>query len=279
MALVDVDLTPRIGSELKVDKKTLLDGTASGEIRAILEQRGVILIRGIEFSDSEQLAFAGTLGNIRDEFGHKIMAITPDKTINPAYAEFFDANVFWHLDGAWEDVPPLASILVPRVIAPTGGETEFANVYAAYDDLSDADKALIEDLEVVHTMEAAVGRAIANPTEEQLTTWRNYPTKVHPLVWHHRTGRKSLALSSTVSHVQGMERTESDALLARLVAFATQPQYVYQHKWRMGDLLMWDNTGTLHRVQPFDKASGRRLERVTLLGEESLDRLQVEPAE
>jgi alpha-ketoglutarate-dependent taurine dioxygenase len=119
-------------------------------------------------------------------------------------------------------------------------------------------------------MEAAVRPAFGNPTEDQLQAWRNYPTRIHPLVWHHRSGRKSLALSSTVSHVIDMDRAQSEALLHRLMAFATKREYVYQHHWQMNDVLMWNNTGTLHRVLPFDKACGRRLQRVTLLGEEPL---------
>jgi len=271
MALATVDLTPRIGTEIKTDKAALLSGAHASEIRALLEARGVLLFRGIDIDDDEEIAFAATLGALREEFGHRSMAITPDKKINPIFADYFDANIFWHLDGAWEDVPPLASILTPRVLSPTGGETEFANVYAAYESLPEADKRLLQGLKAVHTMEAAISAAISDPTPEQLTAWRNYPTKIHSLVWNHRTGRKSLALSSTVSHIVGMERAESDALLRRLMNFATQREYVYQHRWQMGDVVMWNNTGTLHRVIPFDKASGRRLQRVTLLGEEPLD--------
>ena len=91
-----------------------------------------------------------------------------------------------------------------------------------------------------------------------------------PLVWTHASGRKSLVLSSTAVRIEGMARAEGDALLARLAEHATRPTYVYRHRWRMGDVLLWDNTGTIHRVLPFDMASGRRLHRVTLLGEESL---------
>jgi alpha-ketoglutarate-dependent taurine dioxygenase len=270
MKLATTDLTPHIGTEIKIDKATLLSGTHAADIRRLLEQRGVLLFRGIQIDDAQQLAFAATLGSLRSEFGHQVMAITPDKKVNPVFADYFDANIFWHLDGAWEDVPPLASILTPRILAPSGGETEFATAYHAYEDLPEADKQLLHGLKAVHTMEAAVGPAFANPTAEQLTAWRNYPTRIHPLIWQHRSGRKSLALSSTISHVLDMDRAESDALLQRLMAFVTQRKYVYQHQWQMNDILIWNNTGTLHRVLPFDKNSGRRLQRVTLLGEEPL---------
>ena len=263
-----VDLTPRIGTEVETDKATLLSGALAEEIRSLLEKRGVLLFRGIQLDDEQEIAFAATLGSLRAEFGHRSMAITPDKKFNPIFADYFEANVFWHFDGAWEDVPPLASILTPRVLAPAGGETEFADAYGAYEDLPDADKKLLQGLKAVHTMEAAVAPAFPNPTEKQLEAWRNYPTRIHPLVWRHRSGRRSLALSSTISHVLDMDRQQSDALLRRLMAFATKREYVYQHQWKINDVLMWNNTGTLHRVLPFDKGSNRRLQRVTLLGEE-----------
>ncbi len=270
MNLDTIDLTAQIGTEIKTDKETLLAGACAAEIRTLLEQRGVLLFRGIEFNDEEEIAFAATLGSLREEFGHRIMAITPDKKINPVFADYFEANIFWHFDGAWEDVPPLASILTPKVLAPAGGETEFADAYAAYENLPEADKKILRELKAVHTMEAAIGSAIANPTGDQVRAWRNYPIRIHPLVWHHRSGRKSLALSSTISHVLDMDRVDSDSLLRRLMAFATKREYVYQHRWQMNDVLMWNNTGTLHRVLPFDKSSGRRLQRVTVLGEEPL---------
>jgi alpha-ketoglutarate-dependent taurine dioxygenase len=92
--------------------------------------------------------------------------------------------------------------------------------------------------------------------------------RTHPLIWRHHTGRKSLLLSTSASHIAGMHPAESHALLRRLMDWATQPQYVYRHSWQMNDLLMWDNTGTMHRVLPYDVACGRRLHRFTLEGVE-----------
>jgi alpha-ketoglutarate-dependent taurine dioxygenase len=108
-----------------------------------------------------------------------------------------------------------------------------------------------------------------SPSPEQLAHWAKFPARVHPLVWRHVSGRRSLLLSSSVTRIVGMEERESDALLAWLTEWATQPKYVYRHQWRLGDLLIWDNTGTMHRAMPFDLESGRRLHRVTLEGIES----------
>ena len=89
-------------------------------------------------------------------------------------------------------------------------------------------------------------------------------------MWTHASGRKSLVLGATASHVEGLEPEESQALLDRLLEHSTQAQYVYQHEWHVGDLVIWDNTGTMHRVIPYSAASGRIMHRTTLVGEEPL---------
>ena len=94
--------------------------------------------------------------------------------------------------------------------------------------------------------------------------------KIHPLIWHHRSGRKSIAAGVSAEYVVGMDRAESDELLEWLAEWCAQPQFVFRHEWQMGDLLIWDNTGTMHRVLPYAADSGRRLHRVTLVGEEPL---------
>ena len=270
MALTARQLTPRIGSEIFAHRTDLLAGTHAAEIRALLAERGVLLLRGGDFSDDEEITFGKTIGRVRDDFGHSVMPITFDKAFNPKFADYFRSNTLWHFDGSWDDVPPFASILTPRVLSATGGETEFANLYAAYDDLPNAAKAMLDNVRVIHSMEASLRRAVPDPSEEQERAWNDFPEHPVPLVWRHASGRKSLVLSSTAVRIEGMERAEGDALLARLTAHATGPHYVYRHIWRMGDVLIWDNTGTAHRVLPFDIESGRRLHRVTLLGEETL---------
>ena len=117
-------------------------------------------------------------------------------------------------------------------------------------------------------MQAALFPAFPDATVAQVQNWFTYPTRTHPLVWQHKSGRKSLVLSTSASHIVGMHPADSRALLDRLMTHATQEQYVYRHQWQMGDLLIWDNTGTMHRVRPYDSACGRELHRFTLNGEE-----------
>jgi alpha-ketoglutarate-dependent taurine dioxygenase len=270
MALETVDLTPRIATEVKLDKAALLSGRHVPELRALLEQRGVLVFRDIHLDDEEEMSLADTLGTLRQDFGRPIMRVTFDKSMNKDHADYFHATFLWHVDGTSDDYPPLASILTPRVLAPEGtGQTEFANTYAAWDDLPEADKAMLENLQVAHTQSFALPLYTA-PSKEQLARIERLGMKIQPLVWKHRTGRKSLVLGASVERVMGMDRAESCELIEKYQAWATRPDYVYQHQWRMGDVLMWDNTGTMHRVLPYDKECGRRLHRVTLVGEEPL---------
>ena len=275
MALTTIDLKPRVGSQIDTDLATLLGGAVAADIRALLVQRGVVIVRGVEMNDDRQRAFTRTLGDLRlgtvkKEGEEGLMKVTFDKKENPTYAEFFPGTFFWHMDGTYEEVPPFATVLTPRVLAPSGGQTEFANNYAAYEDLPDSEKTFLEKLQVVHTMQASQLPAIPNATVEQFALWHSYPVRTHPLVWRHKSGRKSLVLSTSASHIVGMHPAESHALLRRLMSWATQPQYVYQHSWKMNDLLIWDNTGTMHRVLPYDMDCGRRLHRFTLNGEEAV---------
>jgi alpha-ketoglutarate-dependent taurine dioxygenase len=275
MAFTTLDLKPRVGSQVETDLDTLLSGSVAAELRELLVQRGVVIVRGVEMNDEQQRAFTRTLGDLRlgtvkKEGEDGLMKVTFDKKENATYAEFFPGTFFWHMDGTYEQIPPFATVLTPRVLAPSGGQTEFANNYAAYEDLPDSEKKSLEKLRVVHTMFAAMLPAVPDADDEQVALWRTYPVTTHPLVWRHRSGRKSLVLSTSASHIVGMHPAESHALLQQLMTWATQPQYVYQHTWQMNDLLIWDNTGTMHRVRPYDVSCGRRLHRFTLNGEESI---------
>jgi len=259
------ELTPRVGSEIKIDVSTLLSGSAASEIRSLLELRGVVIVRGVNLDDDQLIEFSKTLGTLsqdQKEGGTGVFKVTFDETENPTGLQYLDGTKYWHMDRVDLDVPPLASILTPRVLAPTGGETEFANTYAAYQDLPESEKKYLDTLDVVHTFEA------------QLKNWRDFPPKTQPLVWQHRSGRKSLAIGIHASPIIGIDRQQSDEILSRLMHWATRPEYVYRHAWEMGDLLIWDNTGTMHRAMPFDRCSGRRLHRATLVGEEPLSRRQ-----
>ena len=265
-------LTPRIGSEVRTNRAQLLSGALNAEFRELLEQRGVLVFPGMEISDDELQEFGKTIGQLQggSTYQGAIFKVTFDGEHNPHGRTYLDGTFEWHIDRTDADVPPFGSMLTPRVLAPSGGETEFASTYAAYEALPEADKRLVEGLRVEHRVDAPIRRRTPNPTPEQLKAFTLKEPKVHPMVWLHKSGRKSLVLGMSAVRVLGMDEAESDALLERLMAWSIQPQFVYSHTWRMGDLVIWDNTGTMHRAMPFDPDSGRRLHRVTLEGEEPI---------
>lgn len=265
-----IDLTPRIGAEIRIDKGALLGGQHGAAIREVLQRRGVVIIRGLGLTKDEQLAVAATLGKVQQQGDKGIFPITLDPKIGGFTAEYLKGSFFWHIDGASDDVPNFAAMLTARALSATGGETEFANTYAAWDDLPEDEKKRLDGLKVVHSMEVSQRYVNPCPSVAELTAWQLRKPKIHPLVWTHASGRKSLVLGSTADRIEGMGIEEGRMLLCQLMEHATQPQYVYHHKWTIGDLLIWDNTGTMHRVTPYDPDSGRLLSRTTLDAEEAL---------
>jgi alpha-ketoglutarate-dependent taurine dioxygenase len=266
-----VDLTPRIGSEIRTDLDTLLSGREAPRIRETLEQRGAVFFRGLDISDEQQVAIAKTLGSIVANEGEDgIYKISLDENVNQR-AKYLKGSLFWHFDGSLQPYPNLATLLRAIKLSEAGGETEFCNTYAAYDDLPETDKELIADLRVVHSAERSQYYVTPEMSYEEITFWQKSPTKACPIVWTHQSGRKSLLLGATADYIIGMSAEESRALLARLRDWATQPQYVYRHEWQLGDLLIWDNTGTMHRALPYAVDSGRLMHRTILAGEEPLN--------
>ena len=270
LTLPTQEIHPRIGTEIHADKATLLSGDHAGEIRDLLEQRGVLVFPRIGFSDDEQVAFTETLGTLATERkGEKVYNVTLDKEVNKQ-ADYLKGSLYWHLDGTMNEVPILASLLSSKVLpSDGGGDTEFCNTYAAYDALSDEDKAQIEELRVVHSTWTTLMYYEPEPELKTLQAMMAIGERELPLVWRHRSGRKSLVLGCTAGHVVGSDPRTSTELRVRLREWSTQPQFVYRHKWSVGDLVIWDNTGTMHRARPYNPDSGRLLNRTKLEGEES----------
>lgn len=269
MTLTIREVTPRIGTEIRADKETLLSGAHAAKIRELLEQRGVLVFPRIHFTDEEQIRFTQTLGTFAPEMrGEKVYQITLDTKIN-AQADYLKGSLYWHLDGTMNEVPILASLLSSKVLAPTGGDTEFCNTYAAYEDLPEADKQRFAKLRVMHSAWNTLFYYDPEPSIETLRGMMAIGDRELPLVWTHRSGRKSLVIGCTARHIVDMDFKKSAELLVQLRDWATQPQFVYRHQWSVGDLVIWDNTGTMHRATPYDPNCGRMLHRTKLAGEEA----------
>jgi alpha-ketoglutarate-dependent taurine dioxygenase len=264
-----------IGAEVVgADAASILDPEAARACLDALETHGVLVFRELGLDDAAQAAFTRTLGEPvllgSGQSPHpEIFTVTLDPQVSRA-AEYLKGTFWWHIDGATDDVPTRASLLSARSVADDGGDTEFAGTYAAYEALPAAEQARCRQLRVVHSLEASQRPVYPDPTAEQLGAWRSGPRKEHPLVWHHATGRRSLVLGVTADHVVGMGLDEGRALLARLLEWATQPRFVYRHRWRVGDLVIWDNRGTMHRALPYSPRSNRRMHRTTLVGDEAI---------
>ncbi len=268
------DVAPNIGSAIRTDKQTLLSGAKAREIRELMEKRGVIVFPKINLTDEEQIAFTHTLGTFAHEVGESksgmdtVYPITMDPKVNPN-ASYLRGAFFWHIDGTMSDMPILASIMSARALAKAGGETDFCNTYAAFDALPEDEKRAIEKLKVVHAMWRSQLYHDPEPDYASMKLWQSIGKNTLPLVWKHKSGRKSLVLGATALQVEGMDMFESELLLVRLREWATGPEFSYRHTWSLGDMVIWDNTGTMHRATQYDYDSGRLMHRTKLEGEEA----------
>lgn len=258
---------PLIGAVVNSDKETLLSGRHAKEIRKLLDDRGVIVFSKIDFTEEEQVEFTKTLGKFAREMTGDTFKITMDKKINPM-ADYTRGAFYWHIDGTMDRIPLFASMLTAKKLAPTGGNTEFCNTYAAWDALPEEEKAELENLKVVHSLVNAQLFVQPEPSLAEFEGWARLGTNELPLVWTHTSGRKSLVLGSTAEYVVGMDPVESRRLLVRLREWATQEQFSLSHSWAIGDTVIWDNTGTMHRAEWYDPTSDRMMHRTKLRGEE-----------
>ncbi len=248
----------------------MLSGEYAAELRELLERRGVLVFPKIDFTDAEQVAFTKTMGKFLPEMeGQEVYNITLDKSLNQK-SEYLKGSLYWHADGTMNKAPIGVAVLTSKVLPTWGGNTEFCNTYAAYDMLPEEDKKLIAGLKAMHSAWTSLFYYEPEPSYAKLSEMMRIGEVELPLVWKHRSGRNSLVLGCTAHHVIGMDPTESTKLLVRLRDWATQPQFVYSHEWSVGDAVMWDNTGTMHRAMPYDPDCGRLLHRTKTEGEEPI---------
>ena len=268
-------ITPTVGLEIiGMTANQLVEPDTAAEAQHALDEHGVVVYREVNISDEQLLAFSRLLGKLvvqptGEHHYPEIQTITldPAKT-NALLASYRQGNFHWHIDGAIDEYPQKATLLTARAVDPAGGDTEFANTYAAYAALTDDERAEIADLQVEHSFAHAQALANQDATEDQRRSWDRVPARVHPLVWTRSNGRRSLLLGATAAEIVDWPAAKGRALLERLLDWSTQPQFTLRHKWRKGDLVMWDNTGMLHRALPFEPTSVRLMHRTTLVGEE-----------
>ena len=280
--MIDVPVEPiteTLGIRVLVSAEHMLDEGVPEQCLALLNERGVLLFPQVSISDEVQIAFSGRMGPVQGSELRSKADTTADKmgiypvTLDPNRAKFLDyihSNEHWHMDGTKYAVPPKATNLKCEVPPSSGGDTEFANLFAAYADLPESKKARLEGLRVVHSAEAANLRFFKNPSAEDRQRWlKDGPPTEQPLVWKQSDGRTSLVIGSTADHIVGMDLEEGRALLNELLTWCTQPQYCYRHKWQKGDMVIFNNCGLLHRAHHYTVDSGRLMHRTTIMGTEA----------
>lgn len=269
-------ITPHVGVEIVgMSGEALATRAAADQCVELLRQYGVVVYRSADIDDDQLIELSSMLGTLvvqptGEHVRPEIQTITLDTArTNPIIAAYRRGNFLWHIDGATDVTPQQGTFLTAREVDESGeGGTQFVSTYVAYETLSDDDKALVADLQVVHSFAAAQQRANPDATVEERERWAGIPTRIHPLIWRRADGRTSMLLGATTDTVVGWDAAEGRALLERLLQHATRPEYVLQVDWRRGDLVTWDNTGMLHRAMPFEPTSRRLMHRTTLVGVE-----------
>ena len=272
-------ITPRIGVRALISADHLLDEGVAEQCKDALEKHLVIVFPQVCASDELQVAFSNTLGEMRPSSLPSKSNSAADKlgilpiTLDPEKAKFTDyivSNENWHIDGTTFRTPPKATNLKCENPPSSGGDTGFANLYAAYDELPEMKKAQLEGLRVVHSASAATRRMFKNPSQEDIDRWNtNGPPTEQPLVWRQENGRTSLVIGSSADHIVGMPAEEGEALLQELLAWSSQDKFVYRHQWQLGDMVIWNNCGLLHKSYHYTQESGRLMHRTVIMGTEA----------
>ena len=272
-------LSSELGAELRLGDLRTLDDSGVEAIKAAMRDHLVVLIRGQLLADPELIAFGRRLGELdvaplaytgnQAERSHpEIIVISNVKQGGVPIGVLGDGEVVWHSDNSYRETPLSWSLLYALELPQDGGETGFTNMYRAYETLPEPLKEKIARLEIKHDLtynSAGELRRGFAPVTDPVTA----PGPRHPMVrTHPETGRKALYLGRRPNaYVCGLPLDESEALLDMLWSHATREDRAWYHRWRSGDLLLWDNRCVMHRRTPFDPAARRVLHRLQFKGE------------
>ncbi len=268
-------LHPHIGAEIDgVDLRQPVPPETFAEIEAAFNQHAMLVFPGQMLIDEQQVAFSRLFGpletspdfagskktRIRHRAVEDVSNLDPEGRVMSADDSrllFNRGNQLWHTDSSFKYVPARCSLLSAHEIPPAGGETEFADLRAAYDALSAVMKRKVDGLVAEHSIlhsRAKIGfREFNREIQSELPPVPQLVVRTHP-----GSGRKSLYLASHASHIIGWPVEEGRKLIEELIAFATEPRFVYQHRWRVGDLVIWDNRCSMHRGCAYDDTKYRR---------------------
>ena len=273
-------LQPLFGAEIAGVDAARIDDATFAEIRAVFEERSLVVLRNQTLDDDSQIAFSRRFGPLEttvkaNPAGGSYFArqsnldirtgdVIPTQDKRMIYQK---GNYLWHTDSSFKPVPALCSLLSGRVVPPEGGDTEFASMRAAYAELPEGMRRRIEGLVAEHSL--VYSRGLIDPTvlteeeKAELPPVRQVLVRTNPV-----NSRKSIYVSAHASHIIGWPVDEGRSLLKELTEFATQPKFCFAHHWRQGDLVIWDNRCLLHRATPYDTVRHKRLmQRTTVAGD------------
>ncbi len=273
-----------VGEVSGVDISRPLSHDDAAAIARGMDEFAVLIFHDQQLTDEQQVAFSRNFGEIERAVGSNVTKMEDrrlsvemadvsnlDKNQKPLArddrARLFNlGNRLWHSDSSFRAIPSKFSLLSGRIVADKGGHTEFADMRAAYDALDEETRAQVEDLITEHSLIYSRGKlGFTDYTDQERVTFR--PVRQRLVRTLPSTGRKSLYLSSHIGTIVGWPVPEALDFIRELTEHATQRQFVYSHKWRPNDLVMWDNRQTMHRVTRFDETKVRDMRRTTIAGE------------
>ena len=273
-----------VGEVSGIDITRPLSRDEVAAVEAGMDRYAVLLFRDQKVTDEQQMAFSLNFGVLEDARGGNITK-AEDRRLPVGMGDvsnlgrdgqpmdrasrqrlFNLGNMLWHSDSSFRAIPAKYSLLSARVVNPVGGNTEFADMRAAYDALDTATKAQIEDFVCEHSLMYSRGSlGLQDYSDEERAMFR--PVRQRLVRTHPVTARKSLYLSSHAGAIVGRPMAEARILLRDLTEHATQPRFVYAHTWRPWDLIIWDNRQMMHRVRRYDESQPRDMRRTTIAGD------------
>jgi taurine dioxygenase len=255
-----------------VDLRQAQDTSTVARLRRIWADNGLLLFRGQVLDEADLVRFSGCFGeleiHVRREYLSRehpeVLLVSNVRQQGRPVGILGDHEVGWHHDQSYRHRPALGSLLYGVTLPPGGGETCFADLAGAYEALPESLKTRLQGLRAVHSY-AFFNGTWSEPTSEQQR--RDTPDVTHPVVrTHPETGRRALYVDPGMTPcIEGLPPQESRALLDELFAWCTRPEFVYEHRWRQGDALLWDNASTMHRRGEFDPQHERLMKRTTIL--------------
>jgi len=274
-------LHPHFAAEITGVYLRDLDDPTFAQLREAFEEHSVLVFHDQHLTDDEQIAFTRRFGPLEET----TRSIAQNARVAPQIADlsnvdadgntlseddrrmlYHKGNQLWHSDSSFKPVPAMASLLSAREVPPEGGETEYASLRAAWDALPRTLQSRLDGMVAVHSF--AYSRGLIAPgllLPEQAAALP--PVKQQLVRENAVTGRKAVYLGSHASYIVGLPVDEGRRLLGDLLEHATQPQFVFQHRWRVGDCVMWDNRAALHRGLPWDTRQRRVMHRTTVAGD------------